>query len=266
MMYTEENDFLEKSKAIEEFRSRLVRHGVALQFSSAVALEVGGSGGVFGGILSNDLRRIIVSDIVDTNSQYQGQFGRLLKEKFERNGRELNLEKIEFHVADAMNLPYRDQLFDLAVSQNAFEHIPDPLLALDELLRVVKKGGVIYLTFDPIWTSDTGSHFSHFVPEPWSHLLLDEETFCKNMRAAGAHDNEVEEFRLAMNRKDLNVYLQQFQSMLRSHDVSFAHHQTWTGCADASHLTHSNRFEAAARLGCEPDELLVRGISYLIVR
>ena len=50
-------------------------------------------------------------------------------------GRSLDLSKIEFHADDAMDLPYRDGLFDVVLSNNAFEHIPDPFQALRERRR-----------------------------------------------------------------------------------------------------------------------------------
>jgi SAM-dependent methyltransferase len=266
MAYTEANDFAEKEKTTADFHWRLAHHDVPLRIDTALTLEIGGSGGVLGGILSDQVRRILVSDITDTSVQYDGQFGRLLKEKFARNGRELNLGKIEFHVADAMSLPYRDQLFDLVISQNAFEHIPNPLAALREVLRVTKQGGVIYLTFDPIWTADSGNHFSHFVPEPWSHLLLSDEEFCARMRAAGAGEFEVNDYLRGMNRKLLPTYVEQFHEILTMAGVSRFHYESWSGCVDPSYADHPNRRKAARALACSADDLLVRGLYYLIVK
>lgn len=71
------------------------------------------------------------------------------------------LAKIEFHAVDTTNMIYHDGLFDLVVSFNAMEHIPDPEAALRKMIRVTRPGGLIYITFDPMWTSDSGSHFYH---------------------------------------------------------------------------------------------------------
>lgn len=43
-------------------------------------------------------------------------------------------------------LPYDDGSFDLALSMDVVEHVPDPLPWLREALRVVKPGGVLFLT------------------------------------------------------------------------------------------------------------------------
>lgn len=266
MTYSEEADFQEKANVLQEFHNRLAHHKIPKPSLTARVLEIGGSGGVLGALLSASIGRIFVSDINDTNVQYGGEFGRLLKEKFERNHRTLELGKIEFHVADAMELPYRDAWFDLLISQNAFEHIPDPVKALREAIRVTRKGGVIYLTFDPIWTADTGNHFSHYVAEPWRHLLESDEDFCEKMRVCGASDAEVNDYLLGMNRKPLNTYTQQFQSVLKESNVSWFHYESWSGCVHPSHVAHPNRRIAASRLDCDPDELLVRGLCYLIVK
>jgi ubiquinone/menaquinone biosynthesis C-methylase UbiE len=105
-----------------------------------------------------------------------------------------------------MELPYRNDWFHLATSFNAFEHIPDPHVALLEMVRVVAPGGFIYITFDPIWTADTGSHFWPMVKDPWAHLVLPEEAFKARMKDAGASEFELNEFSFAMNRRRLAFY------------------------------------------------------------
>lgn len=48
---------------------------------------------------------------------------------------------------DVMNLSYADAVFDLIVSNDVLEHIPEPELALRECFRVLKPGGAILATF-----------------------------------------------------------------------------------------------------------------------
>jgi SAM-dependent methyltransferase len=150
--------------------------------ASKLALEIGGSGGLLAGIVSNAGPRVICTDIVDTQVAYNGEFPRLTKEKFERNGLKLDLGKVEFHQADAQNLLYADGKFDIVYSLNAFEHIPDPLIAISEVARVLRKGGIFFASFDPVWTADSGSHFIEYVQEPWLHLLLNHNDYRKKCR------------------------------------------------------------------------------------
>lgn len=48
---------------------------------------------------------------------------------------------VEFRTADAMQLPYPDNSFDVAVSTQVFEYVPDIPGALRELHRVLRPGG-----------------------------------------------------------------------------------------------------------------------------
>jgi ubiquinone/menaquinone biosynthesis C-methylase UbiE len=261
--YSEKSDFEEKSEVLAVMTARLAKHGLANDFTEAHVLEIGGSGGVLGGLLSTKVRRIIVTDVVDTQLVYNGEFPKLLNEKFLRNGYELALGQIEFQVVDAMQLPYRDGLFDFVVSLNAFEHIPDPIVALREAVRVTKKGGVIYLTFDPVWTADSGSHFAHLVPEPWAHLTLDTDAFCAQMTLAGG-ENSIEEFLHGMNRKPASYYRDGFPDALDVLNVHSHFLQYWSGCVRKEFVKHPNRAKAAERLGCSAEDLLIRGFCVMI--
>lgn len=264
MEYSERSDFEEKSQVLSTMSARLAKYKITSDFSMAKALEIGGAGGVLGGLLSKQVGRVIVTDVVDTQLHYNGEFPKLLKEKFIRNGYDLSLEKIEFQVADAMQLPYKDDYFDLVVSLNAFEHIPDLVVALREAVRVTKKGGSIYLSFDPVWTADSGSHFAHMVKEPWAHLINDTEEFCDQMVCAGAGEELTREFRLAMNRKPISIYRDTFPEELRALEVSALYMEKWSGCVRDEFKDHPNRFAAAKSLGCSADDLLIRGFCFIV--
>lgn len=56
--------------------------------------------------------------------------------------------KIDFEVADAMNLPYKDDRFDISSIAFGIRNVDDPIKALKEMARVVKPGGrVVVLEF-----------------------------------------------------------------------------------------------------------------------
>jgi len=46
--------------------------------------------------------------------------------------------------ASVERLPFPDEVFDLVVSQELLEHVRDPLRAMQEMRRVLKKGGTVY--------------------------------------------------------------------------------------------------------------------------
>ena len=53
---------------------------------------------------------------------------------------------IEFAVGDAYRLPYRPELFDVAVLNNIWEHVPDPLRLLEGIKRVLKPEGYVIIS------------------------------------------------------------------------------------------------------------------------
>lgn len=46
--------------------------------------------------------------------------------------------------AAAEYLPFSDEVFDLVVSQEVIEHVRNPFRAMQEMRRVLKKGGILY--------------------------------------------------------------------------------------------------------------------------
>jgi SAM-dependent methyltransferase len=264
MNYSEDTDFQEKKNVLDQMHARFERYGMSRNFSKINTLEIGGAGGVLSGVLSSTVQRVIVSDVIDVQANYGGEFPRLLKEKFSRNSLNLDLTKIEFHLADAMDLPYKDGNFDFLISLNAFEHIPDPVLALKEAIRVVKKGGLVYLTFDPIWTADSGSHFMNFVAEPWRHLLLSTDQFAMEMERGGASFDQIDDFRFGLNRKSPQTYYLEFVRVLKLLKVRKFHMESWKGCVNDALRDHPNRFQASKILKCPPDDLLFRGFCFCI--
>lgn len=53
---------------------------------------------------------------------------------------------IHWLVADIQSIPCEDASFDTVVSCETIEHVPDPARAVRELVRVLRPGGVLFLT------------------------------------------------------------------------------------------------------------------------
>lgn len=68
-------------------------------------------------------------------------------------------------VADGYWLPVADRSVDICFSSNVLEHVSDPVSFIDEMVRVTRPGGVIYLSFTN-WYSPWGGHEM----SPW-HLV-----------------------------------------------------------------------------------------------
>jgi 2-polyprenyl-3-methyl-5-hydroxy-6-metoxy-1,4-benzoquinol methylase len=54
--------------------------------------------------------------------------------------------RVMFAQADAQQLPYADESFDVIVSCETIEHLLDPSSAIKEMARVCRAGGLLYLT------------------------------------------------------------------------------------------------------------------------
>jgi ubiquinone/menaquinone biosynthesis C-methylase UbiE len=67
---------------------------------------------------------------------------------------------LQFQEADSLDLPFPDNSFDVSYSISSLEHMPDPVKAIDEMIRVTKPGGLITFTMDvaDIDTSVDGEH------------------------------------------------------------------------------------------------------------
>ena len=67
--------------------------------------------------------------------------------------------------ATATACRFTDGVVDVAFSSNVLEHVPDPARFLDEMVRVTRPGGIIYLSFTA-WYSPWGGHET----APWHYL------------------------------------------------------------------------------------------------
>lgn len=68
-------------------------------------------------------------------------------------------------IGDGMRLPFRDGSVDLCYSSNVLEHVPDPWRMADEMVRVTRPGGIVYLSYT-VWYGPWGGHET----SPWHYL------------------------------------------------------------------------------------------------
>jgi ubiquinone/menaquinone biosynthesis C-methylase UbiE len=262
MNYDEPADFAEKRAFIRDLLLYLEPFSGSLR--EWHALEIGGGGGVLAGLLAPHFARIICTDLDDPVAHHGGRLHTLLEEKFERNGEQFPLNRVQFLAADAQDLPFKDQLFDFCYSQNTFEHVPDPESAIREAIRVTRPGGLVYLQFDPVWTADSGSHFQDGITEPWVHLLEDDEALIARMQASGASEQDKSALLTAMNRKPISYYREMFPRLIEQYRMDVLLHHEWSGTVTPDWTEHPNLAKAATRLGLPTEDLLVRGMRYLL--
>lgn len=74
---------------------------------------------------------------------------------------------------DMENLTYKDEMFDIVHCANALDHTVDPRRALDEMYRVCKVGGWIYLRHIP----KEGLNHKYMLQHQWNIEIVGED--CK---------------------------------------------------------------------------------------
>lgn len=88
-----------------------------------------------------------------------------------------------------------NELADIIISKDAFEHFSDPLAVLKTMSALLKKDGYVLATFGPTWKHPYGGHlFSVF---PWAHFVFTEKALIRwrsDFKSDGATKfSEVEE-------------------------------------------------------------------------
>lgn len=90
--------------------------------------------------------------------------------------------KVEFLQADLENLSqFRPESYDFISSDAVLEHTKNLEKVLNEFYKILKKDGLLYSTFGPIWSGYHGDHFSGWdeIENGYNHLLLDKESYIK---------------------------------------------------------------------------------------
>jgi SAM-dependent methyltransferase len=114
--------------------------------------------------------------------------------------------------------------FDVAVSQNAMEHFPDPSAVLKAMISAVRPDGDLLITFGPPWYSPYGAHMHFFTKLPWLNVLFSEDSVMRaraRFRSDGA--TRYEDVESGLNR----MSVRKFERLLQSHGlrIGFARYE-----------------------------------------
>jgi ubiquinone/menaquinone biosynthesis C-methylase UbiE len=81
-------------------------------------------------------------------------------------------EGVSFLQMDAADLRFEDESFDFVFSYDGFEHFASPEDVLREAIRVVRKGGYLFLEFGPLYYSPFGEHAYRSITVPYCQILF----------------------------------------------------------------------------------------------
>jgi ubiquinone/menaquinone biosynthesis C-methylase UbiE len=179
--------------------------------------------------------------------------------------------RYNFLRSDAQNLALKSNSIDIVYCINAFEHIPDPEKTLNEIYRILRPGGFVFISFIPAYYSDVGSHMAEHVPEPWAHLIYSEDEYISKLRTATpGTEYWVQEYQNGLNRKTRSYFLKLFKQfdnnwlnrLSGSSRFEIMVKQEWSGVVFDSHLNHKNFVNLQKKYPKE--DLLFQGMYILL--
>ncbi len=93
----------------------------------------------------------------------------------------LGLSGFKFVTGDAANTNFEDNTFDSIIMNDAMEHVDKPKEVLEEVYRILKPGGRLYVNFPP-YNHPFGAHLSDAIGIPWVHLFFSDKTLIKGYK------------------------------------------------------------------------------------
>ncbi len=163
-------------------------------FQDKVVLDVGcGAAGKTMYYASQGVKKIVGMDIVD---HYKADAEALADELGYR-------DVFEFVIGDAAHTDFPDNTFDTIIMNDAMEHVARPDLVLEEVRRVLKPGGRLYVNFPPYY-HPFGAHLSDLISIPWVHMFFRERTLVeayKELCSTVPDGDERIEFRISENEE-----------------------------------------------------------------
>jgi len=107
-----------------------------------------------------------------------------------------------FMKMDVAHLEFPDATFDCIFSFDSFEHFGDPVSALEQAIRVLRPGGLLYLSFGPIYNAPRGLHNRQKLAIPYRQHLFPLDLLQTFLKARNRRLIEVE----AVNKWSLGQY------------------------------------------------------------
>ena len=83
--------------------------------------------------------------------------------------------RVQFLLGDSMALPFQENSIDVIVCNHIYEHVPESNRLMDEIHRLLKKGGFCYFAAGNRYVLMEGHYhlpFLSWLPKPLAHLYL----------------------------------------------------------------------------------------------
>jgi len=106
---------------------------------------------------------------------------------------------------DVANIAELNQKFDLVLSLNVFEHLPDIDLALKLCRNILSNEGRIAIFADPLYYSSCGSHIPEDKILPWEHIWNINNEIVAKRNMSGLNKATLSDFINAIHANDLII-------------------------------------------------------------
>lgn len=183
-----DEDYIKGAKIkLERWKKRLAElNALGVEVKEKRILEVACGNGIDSILLALEpVKRVIGIDIrlpLHLTSKKGRRHRKLAKQVLTEAGQRSNLWKnlcelpIYFTEADATNLIFGNNSFDLILSKSFLEHMIPLEAALKEMHRVLAPGGLMYHVIDPYYWL-RGCHAPALVDIPWAHARLSKDEY-----------------------------------------------------------------------------------------
>jgi ubiquinone/menaquinone biosynthesis C-methylase UbiE len=135
-----------------------------------------------------------------------------------------NARNIDFIVANAEAMPFQNASFDMCVMNDVFEHLSKPEVVLQEVNRVLKPHGKVFINSPPYF-HPYGAHLTDVIGIPYVHLLFPEPVLINAYKKLALETKSAEKrinlrFGIVDNREQITyinkMTITRFEEILRN--------------------------------------------------
>jgi len=193
-------------------------------------------------------------------------FSKHALQTFSNTPRNLTIVK---HDARDLSL-FQDGYFDMIFSVAVLEHIHELKIHLDEIYRVLRKGGHYVFYESPFWSSSLGHHYLHWkedCPIPhYGHLYLDKENMENLMKKQNINSNTTRHImERVYSRDDLSrLSYTKTKKIIESTNFEIS---KWQTVPDQNYdITYEKRIEENNIYDLNLEDLKIKGIEVILTK
>ena len=141
---------------------------------------------------------------------------RMIERAKERAIREGVEDRVEFRVADAQNLPFEDDLFDVLLSESVTTFVEDKGRAVSEYVRVTKPGGYVGLNEETWLKTPPPTELVEFVARTWGRAKPEtSDRWVRLLEGSGLRDIVVKTYKFNALKESSQIMRYGLRDLLR---------------------------------------------------